>query len=334
MMGLNFDEIVSQIKEKAGLSEEDIKLKISQKRDKLSGLVSEEGAAHILANELGIDLMESIRKHGLKIDKLKAGMRVGVTGKVVKMYEVRSFQKNERSGKVGSFLIGDDSGLIRIVMWDEGLISKMESGEIKQDVIVKIENGNVRENNGYSEMHLGNYSQLEVNPPGVGDIQVVQKGSLSGDMGSSEIKFGKLSEAAVGENVTVYGTIVQLFEPRSYEGCSECGRKVIEGKCSTHPDGTAKKIPIVNFFLDDGHAGMRAVAFRDVASKLLNLDEASMLNVIENPSAFEEVKKNVLGTQKVISGRITSNELYNRNEFLVRGIHEMDTAEILQKIAN
>ena len=50
MMGLNLDEIISQIKEKKGLSEDDIKLKISQKRDKLSGLVSEEGAAHIIGN--------------------------------------------------------------------------------------------------------------------------------------------------------------------------------------------------------------------------------------------------------------------------------------------
>ena len=152
MMGLDINEIISKIKEKSGLSEGDIKLKISQKRDKLTGLVSEEGAAHIVANELGIDLMEAIRKHGLKIEKLKPGMRIGATGKIVKIYEVRSFTKGDRVGKVGSFLIGDETGLIRIVLWDEDHIAKMESGEIKEDVLIKIENGNVRDNNGYKEI--------------------------------------------------------------------------------------------------------------------------------------------------------------------------------------
>ena len=334
MMGLNLDEIISQIKEKKGLSEEEIKIKISQKRDKLSGLVSEEGAAHIIANELGIDLMESIRKHGLKIVKLKPGMRVGATGKVLKNYEIRTFTRNERTGKVGSFLIGDDSGLIRIVLWDENHIAKMENDEIKPDVIVKIENGTVKENNGYKEMHLGNFSQIEINPEGVEDIQVIQKNNSVAELGEAEVKITKLSDASPGDNVMVYGTIVQLFEPKSYDGCSECGKKVVEGKCGAHPSGLAKKIPILNFFLDDGNAGMRAVAFRDAASKLLDLDEASMEALIGNAAAFEDIKVKMLGAQKVLSGRITSNELYGRSEFMVRNVHDMDTKEVLSKIMN
>lgn len=333
-MGLSLDEIVSQIKEKKGLSEEEIKLKISQKRDKLSGLVSEEGAAHIIANELGIDLMESIRKHGLKIIKLKPGMRVGVTGKVIKNYEVRTFTRNERTGKVGSFLIGDDSGLIRIVLWDENHIAKMENGEIKPDAIIKVENGNVKENNGYKEMHLGNFSQIEINPEGVGDIQVVQRNNSAVDMGESEVKISKLSDANPGDNVTVYGTIVQLFEPRSYDGCSECAKKVVDGKCGAHPTAVAKKIPILNFFIDDGNAGMRAVAFRDAAAKMLDLDEAGMDGLIGNAPAFEDIKVKMLGAQKVLSGRVTSNEMYDRNEFMVRNVHEMDTKEVLTKVMN
>ena len=334
MMGLSLDEIVSQIKEKKGLSEEDIKLKISQKRDKLSGLVSEEGAAHIIANELGIDLMESIRKHGLKIIKLKPGMRVGVTGKVVKCYEVRSFVRNEKTSKVGSFLVGDDSGLIRIVLWDENHIAKMENGEIKPDVILKIENGTVKENNGYKEMHLGNFSQIEFNPEGIEDIKVIQTNNVASDMGEAEVKISKLSDANPGDNVTVYGTIVQIFEPRSYDGCSECGKKAIDGKCGAHPTGVVKKIPILNFFIDDGNAGMRAVAFRDAASKLLDLDEAGMDGLIGNTAAFEDIKVKMLGAQKVLSGRVNSNEMYDRNEFMVRNVHEMETKDVLSKVLN
>jgi len=212
MMGLELNEIISKIREKTQLSEEEVRLQITKKRDKLSGLVSEEGAAHILANELGVDVMESIRKQGLKINKLKPGMRVGVLAKVVKLYEVRSFKRGDQDAKVGSFLVGDDSGLVRIVMWDENHVAKMESGEIKEGTIVKVENGAVRENNGYTEMHLGSYSNIETNPEGVDEINVIEKGNMAA--GTGELKITKLSDASIGDNVSVYGTIVQLYDPR------------------------------------------------------------------------------------------------------------------------
>jgi hypothetical protein len=333
MMGLNLNEIISQIKEKKGLTDEEIKLRISQKRDKLTGLVSEEGAAHILANELGIDLMESIRKHGLKIEKLRPGMRVAVTGKVIKNYEVRSFNKNGRSGKVGSFLIGDETGLVRIVLWDVNHIAKMENGEIKPDVIVKVENANVRENNGYKEMHLGNYSDLTINPEGVSDIKVVERKTEGGGFGG-EIKLRKLSEVNAGDFASVYGTIVQLFEPRFYDGCSECGRKAVEGNCKEHATAAIKKIPVLNFFIDDGYDGMRAVAFRDQAWKIMGISSEEFEKFSDNLDAFNEAKNNVLGNQMVLSGKVTSNEMYNRKEFMVRNVHEMKAEEILDKYLN
>lgn len=332
MIGLSLADIISQIKDKAGLSDEEIKLKISQKKDRLSGLISDEGAAHILANELGIDLMETIRKHGLKIGKLQAGMRVGVTGKVVKLYEVRSFNKNGREGKVGSFLVGDDTGLIRIVLWDENHIVKMENGEIKEGDVIKIENGNVKENNNYKEMHLGSYSTFELNPKGV-EINVVQKSEPQGFTGNVN-EITKLSDANTGDNISIYGTIVQLFEPRSYEGCSECGRKAVDGKCNNHPGVAINKIPILNFFIDDGYGGMRGVAFRDQAAKILGLSESKVQLILDNPGSFEEVKLKSLGTQKVLSGKVNSNEMYNRNEFMVRSVHEMDAKEVLAKFLN
>ena len=330
-MGLDLNEIISKIKEKSGLSEEEIKLQISQKRDKLAGLVSEEGAAHIVANSLGVDLMESIRKHGLKIDKLQPGMRIGVTGKVVKIYEVRSFTKGERVGKVGSFLIGDETGLIRIVLWDETHIAKMESGEIKEDVLIKIENGNVKDNNGYKEMHLGNYSNFNLNPEGVEDIKVVQTGQPSGSVESGDLKISKLSEANAGDNISIYGTIVQIYDPRFYDGCPECGKKVVDGQCSNHQAVTPKKIPILNFFVDDGHGGMRGVAFREEVARVLGVEESEVEKFSGDEAAFEATKVNVLGSQMVFTGRVTSNQMYDRKEFMVRAVHQMDAKEVLAK---
>ena len=55
----NYQQLIEFISENSGVSTEDIERKIEAKQAKLSGLISKEGAAHIVANELGIKLMDS-----------------------------------------------------------------------------------------------------------------------------------------------------------------------------------------------------------------------------------------------------------------------------------
>ena len=59
MIKIPINEILAKIHEKAGISEEEIRKKIDDKITELSGMVSEEGAAHIIANSLGVKLIES-----------------------------------------------------------------------------------------------------------------------------------------------------------------------------------------------------------------------------------------------------------------------------------
>ena len=85
----------------------------------LSGLISKEGAAHIVANELGVKIFEQASGK-LQIKNILAGMRnVEAVGKVTRKFELREFQTENRSGKVASVVIGDETGTIRMVMWGE-----------------------------------------------------------------------------------------------------------------------------------------------------------------------------------------------------------------------
>ena len=56
---LSYDELINRIKEK-GFNEKEIERKINRKLEELSGLISREGAAHLIANELGIKIFEDI----------------------------------------------------------------------------------------------------------------------------------------------------------------------------------------------------------------------------------------------------------------------------------
>lgn len=50
----NYSQLVERIARSSGLSVEDIERRIEAKRAKLSGLISKEGAAQVVASELGI----------------------------------------------------------------------------------------------------------------------------------------------------------------------------------------------------------------------------------------------------------------------------------------
>jgi len=89
MAGDNYDRIIEKISKISGVSKEEIERKIEAKRAKLSGLISKEGAAQVVAAELGI----SFDNEKLKIEELLPGMRkVNVTGKVVNIYPARTFK--------------------------------------------------------------------------------------------------------------------------------------------------------------------------------------------------------------------------------------------------
>src|ERR1041385_3396495 len=101
MIRIPLPDVLARLREKTGLSDTDLLAKIDAKCAALSGLISKEGAAHIIANELGVKLLESTGK----IKDLLPGMRSAeVLGRVTQIYEIRDFQRADGSaGKVGSF---------------------------------------------------------------------------------------------------------------------------------------------------------------------------------------------------------------------------------------
>ena len=118
MIKMPFEDMVAKIQESSQLSQDEIQDKIKKKMDQLSGLISKEGAAHIIANELGIKLFEPGGKKQIK--GILPGMRnVTVVGKVQDVYEAREFSVGSRQGRVGNFLLGDETGMIRVVLWND-----------------------------------------------------------------------------------------------------------------------------------------------------------------------------------------------------------------------
>ena len=312
MIKIPYEHIIERIKKEANISESEIEVKIEQKMKQLSGLISKEGAAHIVANELGIKLFDSFTGK-LQIKNILVGLRnVETVGKVLQTYELREFTTNERQGKVASLVIGDESGTIRVVMWG-GQADNIKN--MNKEMIIKIVGGYVKDNNGSIELHLNDRSKVILNPEGE-SVNVIKQNAIQ------RKEISKLMEN--DNNVEILGTIVQIFDPRFFPIDPETGRKVTENEGAYYLNDKVIENPdhsyVLNLIVDDGTDNMRAVFFRENMEKLLNCNKEKILGYKDNPETFEQVKSDLLGTLVKINGRVKKNIFFDRLELVANNV--------------
>ncbi|HII16188.1 MAG TPA: hypothetical protein HA362_07840 [Nanoarchaeota archaeon] len=318
MVALTYEEIRAKIKDATGVSESEIDNKVSQKLKQLSDLISKEGAAHIVANDMGVKIFQQQKHSRQKINEVMPMQRnVEVLARVVRNYGTRNFKTEKKEGRVASFLMGDETGVMRATVWDEPVIQQL--ADLKDNDIVLIKGAYVKENNGFKELHLGSGSSLQLNPAN-------ETVGFSKQAPSNKT----IAELKEKDLATVTGTVVQLFEPRFYEACVTCGKKVQEdGTCSQHGKTEKRLMPVVNIILDDGTDNIRIVFFRDLAESLIGLKSDELAKARENPTLLEDLKKTVLGKQVQITGRVNMNEMFARLEMVAQNVKEATPEDVV-----
>ncbi len=309
MEGGNYEKLVHLISKSAGLSRDEVEKKVAAKKEKISGLITKEGAAQIIAAELGVNLDGG----KLKIDELLPGMKkVNVVGKILNISPVRSFTtKNGQEGKVVNLFVADETSNIKVVLWDTNHIVKIERNEISHESVVEITNGMMREN----ELHLGNFSEIKLSAEPLGEVKTARV-----------LKEKKILELNVGDDARLRAFIVQAFEPKSFNVCQQCKKKAVqEGDyftCAEHGKTIPEKRFLMNFVLDDGTGTIRAVAFHE---NLKNLG----FNELENPEISGMQREDILGKEMFFSGSARMNKFFNNPEFSINAIDGINVEELL-----
>lgn len=301
MLQGSYEQIVRIISENSGLAIEDIERRIEARRAKLSGLISKEGASQIIASELGI----SFDKQKMKLSNLLSGMKkVSIVGKIVRMNKVIEYNKNGRSGKIGSFLIADETGNIRVVLWDTNHISLIENGTIKENDSVEISGADIR--NG--ELHVS----------GFGDIKPSQL-TFERVLAEPVIQHKAIENMSMNELISTRAFVVQIFGPTFYSVCGECGKKTGEGnRCEVHGVVVPKRRAILTLIVDDGTGSIRAVLFSEQIRKIVSEAE------LESSEAFMPKRQELLGKEFVIEGSVRKNKLSEALEVFVSDVKEID----------
>lgn len=328
MFSIKYTDIIEKIKKEKGLTEEEIETKIQNKLDQLGDLISKEGAAHIIANELGVKVFEDLGKKRIQIKDIFPGLSsINLIGKVITIFGVREFHKEDRQGKVGSFLLGDETGVIKVVLWDTNHIKEVENNNLKEGMVIKLKSCYTRSNNNLTEIHLGNKGKLILDvDENIGEVRLDFK---------QQYTKKSIFELGGGENnVGIIGAIVQVFEPKFYEICNICGKRVIlqsdKFNCEEHGTVVPKLGVVANIYLDDGTSSIRVVAFREQAEELIGKENVDKLK--KDRSSFEEIKKEILGKQILLVGRVSKNEMFDRLEFNAITVNEVNPLEFAEDL--
>ncbi len=164
---------INKIIEDAGLTRKQIQNLVEDKKNELKGLISDEGALFIIAKELGVDIKNEnkdlLKDIEIFINDITQNMKnVTVFGRIKEIYNTNSFKKNDgTNGFVGSFLLHDNTGDARIVLWDDQ-VKIFNELNFEKNELVKIINGNAKKGKyGDMEIHVGRYGKIILAPEDV-----------------------------------------------------------------------------------------------------------------------------------------------------------------------
>ena len=228
---------------------------------------------------------------------------VSVIGKVSDLYDLRTFERrNGSTGKVRSLMLEDETGKIRLTLWDSDAELK-----IKEDDIIKVVRGYVKENGDYYDLNIGRIGKLIINPEGI----VV------------EIKTNRkfIKELQEGDTTEIRGAVVDYRkQDLVLYLCPNCNKRValVEGvyDCEECGEVSPKELITATITVDDGTSNISCKLYGSAVAKLTN----TPLNKLKDANL--DILENILGSEFVFSGLAKTG--YNELEFSVRNVKPMD----------
>jgi replication factor A1 len=309
----NYQKILEKIAVASGVEKQEVENMIKAKREKLSGLISLEGAAQVIASELGVNF----ENERFKLDEILPGMRkVNVIGKIIRLFPVREFTtKAGDSGKVVNLILADDTSNVKVVLWDTNHISLIEEGKIQEGSVVEIINSSVRDN----EIHLGSFSEFKISNEVFDSVETEKK-----------VKEKTISDFKVMDSARVRAFIVQAFDLRFFYVCPECKKKATLNdeniySCLEHGQVSPEKRALLNIVLDDGTENIRGVVFHDNLS-ILGFENYS------DEALLEQKKLNLLGKEFFFSGTVRHNNYFNNEEFIIDNVEEINLDFLISEL--
>lgn len=281
---MNYERIMGMLGEKCNKSREEIEEMVEQKRLEFGGLISAEGAAHIIAKDFGI----SFSNESTKIADIRSSP-ASVEGVVESVLSFREFEKNGRKGKVANVVLSDGTGSIRTVLWDKDA-ELVATGRLGEGSVVKLANAMVKVREGVKELTPGRFGSIDV-------------------LESRNAGFRKyISLLAENQQAEVRGCLVRVFDSKPFFMHNGKEALVVRGVVD---DGTAS---IRCVFFGEAAEGITGLAAREALSIFGEKGQGGLIS---------EFRK-ACGREFVITGRAKINDYSQSLEMVAGDVRPTD----------
>ncbi|MHA1136942.1 MAG: hypothetical protein ACTSSE_10690 [Candidatus Thorarchaeota archaeon] len=193
---LTLEETIELIlKHKSEYERNDILTMIQEKRNELGPeVINDESAAMIVARELGVDSVKMSPVARMRIEDIDETTKNvgGIVGRVDRIGEVRTFTRKDDSseGRVASIFISDETGSIRVALWDD-MTKAITEEHISIGSIIQIRGA-------YVKIGLGNKPELNLGRMGtirpLENDEIEELGVTFDDKVQGEVKISTLQE--------------------------------------------------------------------------------------------------------------------------------------------
>ena len=316
-------EMIEKIVAETGLEPQDIIHKIEEKKIEMSNLISEEGAAYIVAKELGVNIARSAER--LNISSILPGMQnVDIIGKITKVLPVREFSSDRGSGRVMNFFIADPSGSARVSLWND----EIDKFVFQEGDTVCIRGFAKADNMGGAELRLGRYGSIILSDEKIEDVSNFKRSTERSLI--AQFKEGMFCE--------IRASVLQTSESNLfYEICPQCETRVkadesLNFACATHGVVEPDYNIIIGCVLDDGTENVRAVFFGEIAEQLIGMKkrDAKKLHDIKGVQAL--IEKVPVGKDMLFAGKVKRNAMFDRLEFIVNSVKKIDVMKEIEML--
>ena len=145
--------------------------------------------------EVDVQVLDTYRVEDLTL----GASDVDLVGKVLDTGSVRTFSRDDGSeGRVSNLTVGDETGRVRVTMWDDkaDLAEEFAAGEV-----VEIGDGYVRERDGDLELHVGDRGTVERVDE---DVEYVPETTAIADL-------------EIGQTVDIAGGVIESDPKRTFD---------------------------------------------------------------------------------------------------------------------
>jgi replication factor A1 len=202
------EDILSKRRE---LSQEQILALIEEKKREGRGLLSDEGAARLVAEELliqtrGTDLGR------MQVKDLVSGLNdVTISGRILMTWPPQQFQRRDGTpGRVMRIVLADKSDRVRCAIWDRH-VDVLSRTDNLQGRVMRIGHAYTRQGlSGDTEVHAGDRSSIQIDPEDMPKSDLPEFGDLFTPLGKLEAGASQVNAVAIVQS-----------EPRYYSFAKE-----------------------------------------------------------------------------------------------------------------